>query len=34
MFVEFILSKYVESGIEELSQDKLKILLKIKYQSL
>ena len=33
-FIEFVLSKYVESGVEELSQDKLPILLENKYQSL
>jgi len=33
-FIEFVLSKYIESGVEELSQDKLPILLENKYQSL
>ncbi len=33
-FIEFVLSKYIESGVEELSQDKLPILLTSKYQSL
>ena len=33
-FIEFVLSKYVESGVEELSQDKLPVLLESKYQSL
>jgi len=33
-FIEFVLSKYVESGVEELSQDKLPILLENKYESL
>ena len=33
-FIEFVLSKYVESGVEELGQDKLPILLENKYQSL
>jgi type I restriction enzyme R subunit len=33
-FIEFVLSKYIESGVEELSQDKLPILLESKYQSL
>ena len=33
-FLEFVLSKYIEEGIEELSQDKLPILLKIKYQEI
>ncbi len=30
-FLEFVLSKYVEIGIEELGQEKLPDLLKIKY---
>ncbi|MBE3139601.1 MAG: DEAD/DEAH box helicase family protein, partial [Thermoplasmata archaeon] len=30
-FLEFVLSKYVETGIEELDQEKLPTLLKIKY---
>jgi type I restriction enzyme R subunit len=33
-FIEFVLSKYIESGVEELSQEKLPILLENKYQSL
>jgi type I restriction enzyme, R subunit len=33
-FIEFVLSKYVESGVDELDQDKLPILLTNKYQSL
>jgi len=33
-FIEFVLSKYVESGFEELDQEKLPILLTNKYQSL
>ena len=33
-FIEFVLSKYVESGVEELAQDKLPVLLTNKYQSL
>jgi type I restriction enzyme R subunit len=33
-FIDFVLSKYVESGFEELDQDKLPILLENKYQSL
>src|SRR3989338_7547260 len=33
-FLEFVLSKYVETGIEELDQEKLPDLLKIKYQAL
>jgi len=33
-FIEFVLSKYIESGVEELAQDKLPILLESKYQSL
>src|SRR3989344_2693530 len=30
-FLEFVLSKYIETGIEELNQEKLPDLLKIKY---
>ena len=30
-FLEFVLSKYIETGIEELDQEKLPDLLKIKY---
>ncbi len=33
-FIEFVLSKYVETGVEELDQEKLPILLINKYQSL
>jgi len=33
-FIEFVLSKYIETGVEELDQDKLPILLTNKYQSL
>lgn len=33
-FIEFVLSKYVETGVEELDQEKLPTLLTTKYQSL
>lgn len=33
-FMEFVLSKYIESGVEELDQEKLPLLLTNKYQSL
>lgn len=33
-FVDFVLSKYIETGVEELSEDKLPILLTNKYHSL
>ena len=33
-FIEFVLSKYIETGVEELDQEKLPILLTTKYQSL
>ncbi|MCR4319304.1 MAG: DEAD/DEAH box helicase family protein [Candidatus Brocadiaceae bacterium] len=33
-FIEFVLSKYIETGVEELSQEKLPVLLTNKYQSL
>lgn len=33
-FIEFVLRKYIESGVEELDQEKLPILLTNKYQSL
>ncbi|TGL18572.1 DEAD/DEAH box helicase [Leptospira bourretii] len=33
-FIEFVLSKYIESGVEELDQEKLPILIESKYQSL
>jgi len=32
-FVEFVLTKYIESGVEELDQDKLPTLLELKYQA-
>ena len=32
-FIEFVLSKYIETGVEELDQDKLPILLTNKYQT-
>ena len=32
-FVEFGLSKYIESGVEELDQEKLMTLLELKYQA-
>ena len=32
-FIEFVLSKYIETGVEELDQEKLPILLTSKYQS-
>jgi type I restriction enzyme, R subunit len=32
-FIEFVLSKYVESGVIELDQEKLPVLLTNKYQS-
>ncbi len=32
-FIEFVLSKYIESGVEELDQEKLPILLTNKYQT-
>ena len=32
-FIEFVLSKYIESGVEELDQEKLPVLLTNKYQS-
>jgi len=32
-FIEFVLSKYIETGVEELDQEKLPILLTNKYQS-
>ncbi len=34
IFIEFVLSKYIESGVDELDQDKLPVLLTNKYQSL
>ncbi len=33
-FIEFALSKYIESGVDELDQEKLLVLLTNKYQSL
>jgi len=33
-FLEFVLSKYIETGVEELDQDKLPELLKLKYLAL
>jgi type I restriction enzyme R subunit len=33
-FVEFVLSKYIETGVEELDQEKLPDLLKLKYKAL
>ena len=33
-FIEFVLSKYIETGVEELEQEKLPILLTNKYESL
>ena len=33
-FIDFVLSKYIESGVEELDQEKLATLLNIKYHSL
>ncbi|NOX18401.1 MAG: DEAD/DEAH box helicase family protein, partial [Chlorobi bacterium] len=33
-FIEFVLSKYVEAGVEELAQEKLPDLLELKYESL
>jgi type I restriction enzyme R subunit len=33
-FIEFVLHKYIESGVEELAQEKLPVLLTNKYQSL
>jgi type I restriction enzyme R subunit len=33
-FIDFVLSKYIETGVEELDQEKLPILLTTKYQSL
>ncbi|NVO18824.1 MAG: DEAD/DEAH box helicase family protein [Bacteroidetes bacterium] len=32
-FVEFVLAKYIESGVEELDQEKLPALLELKYQA-
>jgi type I restriction enzyme R subunit len=33
-FLEFVLSKYIETGVEELDQEKLPALLQLKYQSI
>jgi len=33
-FIEFVLSKYIESGVEELDQEKLPGLLQLKYQAI
>lgn len=33
-FISFVLSKYIETGVEELDQEKLPVLLQNKYQSL
>jgi len=33
-FLEFVLNKYIESGVEELDQEKLPDLLTLKYQAL
>ncbi|MBC7879593.1 MAG: DEAD/DEAH box helicase family protein [Anaerolineales bacterium] len=33
-FIEFVLSKYIETGVEELDQEKLPDLLKLKYHAL
>ena len=33
-FIAFVLSKYIETGVDELDQEKLPILLTNKYQSL
>ncbi len=33
-FIDFVLSKYIETGVEELDQEKLPSLLQLKYQSL
>lgn len=33
-FIEFVLNKYVETGVGELDQEKLPVLLTNKYQSL
>ncbi len=32
-FIDFVLSKYVETGVEELDQEKLPTLLELKYHS-
>ncbi|MFZ4402331.1 MAG: type I restriction-modification enzyme R subunit C-terminal domain-containing protein, partial [Bacteroidales bacterium] len=33
-FIEFVLSKYIETGVEELDQEKLPVMLTSKYHSL
>ena len=33
-FLEFVLSKYIESGVEELDEEKLPALLQLKYHSI
>jgi len=33
-FIQFVLKKYIESGVDELSQEKLPALLQIKYRSI
>jgi type I restriction enzyme R subunit len=33
-FINFVLDKYIESGVEELNQEKLPVLLELKYNSL
>ena len=33
-FIDFVLSRYIETGVDELDQDKLPILLTNKYESL
>ena len=33
-FIEFVLSQYIETGVEELDQEKLPLLLTLKYQAL
>jgi type I restriction enzyme, R subunit len=33
-FIEFVLNKYIETGVEELDQEKLPILLELKYHSI
>jgi type I restriction enzyme R subunit len=33
-FIQFVLSKYIEAGVDELEQEKLPVLLPKKYQSL
>lgn len=33
-FIEFVITKYIESGVEELGQEKLPVLLTNKYHSL